>query len=76
MALGRIHSTVIGGSWNPIGLRFKPDESLVQNIGKENGVWTAEMTHAALQKTHRFHPNRNYMGWDFEMIDMELEEYE
>ena len=60
----------------PNRFQIKPDESLVQNIGKEKGVWTQEFTHFALQKSSRFHPNRNYMGWDFDMVDMELEEYE
>tara|TARA_B100002019_G_scaffold292441_1_gene315533 strand:+ start:3977 stop:4822 length:846 start_codon:yes stop_codon:yes gene_type:complete len=60
----------------PNRFEITPDESLVQNIGKDEGVWTEAMTYAALQKTNRFHPNRNYMGWDFDMIDMELENYE
>ncbi len=53
-----------------------PDDPPVQNIGEFEGVWTEAMTFAAEQRTNRFHPNRNYMGWDFDMIDMELENYE
>ena len=60
----------------PNRFEITPDESLVQNIGEFNGVWTEAMTYAALQRTNRFHPNHNYMGWDFDMIDMELENYE
>jgi len=60
----------------PNRFQIKPDESLVQNIGKENGVWTTDTIYDAIQQTERFYPNRNYMGWDFDMIDMELENYE
>ena len=32
------------------------------------------MTHAAIQHTNRFHPEKRYDGFEFEMTDMELEE--
>ena len=61
--------------WRHKGNRLEviPDESLVQNIGEEGGMFVSSLDHA-LQTSSRFHPEKHYAEWDFDMADMELAE--
>ena len=58
--------------WRKNRFELAPDESLVQNIGNDRSLYAQEMTHAAIQYTNRFYPEKSYEGFDFDMVDMEL----
>ena len=58
--------------WRKNRFELAPDESLVQNIGNDRSLYAQEMTHAAIQHTSRYRPEKRYEGFDFEMVDMEL----
>mgnify|MGYP003631573169 FL=1 len=60
--------------WRKNRFEVAPDESLVQNIGNDRSLYAQEMTHAAIQHTNRYYPEKRYDGFDFEMLDMELAE--
>jgi hypothetical protein len=61
--------------WRHKGNRLEvlPDESLVQNIGREEGMFVGPLDHD-LQQTPMFNAQKRYESWDFEMADMELAE--
>ena len=59
--------------WRKDRLEIAPDESLVQNIGEEDGKFATSWSWQS-QQTDLYFPNRIYESFDFEMADMELEE--
>lgn len=61
--------------WRKDRLEIAPDESLVQNIGMEEGMFATDWSWQT-QHTDLYFPNRIYGAFDFEMVDMELEEME
>ena len=58
--------------WRKNRFELAPDESLVQNIGNDRSLYAQEMTHAAIQYTNRFYPEKSYEGFDFDMVDTEI----